>query len=478
MRKSYILALMIYHKFSKFVKKLGHKITKERALIGLGVIMLTILATNALTLLLYKNKTYPNTKLNNVSMANIHFAELPKYSREIIHLPDSLSFKIDSNSRSLTPQEIGISVNYDQITKSIKTNRHWLPIINLFTDQQNSGQYVIDSNTFENGIKNINNELKIQPSDASIVIKDNSFAVSADQPGREIDLERSQETIIAGLKNNQSDINMPTKETPVKITENSLLDQLHKLQASSNTKISLKFNDKSLVISKSEITNLYLANGNDWQPSSSKINSLIDAKSKQFGLIAGNKKQASEAILSALTKNKSAVITLVAEPKLVRTYSYCVAAKGVDTKYLGAFRSKLQAVYADTRGWSADGKFSFKEVTSGCNYTAWLTAADLVPSFSSTICDNIWSCRVGNNVIINFDRWSNASPAWNDSGAGLDEYRSMVINHETGHWLGFRHRFCSGAGQLAPVMQQQSISLQSCKFNAWPTSGELADHKR
>ena len=49
----------------------------------------------------------------------------------------------------------------------------------------------------------------------------------------------------------------------------------------------------------------------------------------------------------------------------------------------------------------------------------------------------------------------------------------MVINHETGHWLGLGHAYCSGPGQLAPIMQQQSIDMQGCQINSWPLPWEL-----
>ena len=86
----------------------------------------------------------------------------------------------------------------------------------------------------------------------------------------------------------------------------------------------------------------------------------------------------------------------------------------------------------------------------------------------------MWSCRVGNAVIINQTRWLHASDSWNSAGGSLDSYRHYVVNHETGHWLGFGHAFCPGAGQLAPVMQQQSKGLQGCRHNTWPVSGELS----
>lgn len=87
-------------------------------------------------------------------------------------------------------------------------------------------------------------------------------------------------------------------------------------------------------------------------------------------------------------------------------------------------------------------------------------------------CDVVWSCRNGRNVVINEERWLGASPAWNEAGGSLSDYRQMVVNHETGHWLGFGHSQCGAPGAAAPVMEQQSMGLQGCAANPWPLAGE------
>jgi hypothetical protein len=49
----------------------------------------------------------------------------------------------------------------------------------------------------------------------------------------------------------------------------------------------------------------------------------------------------------------------------------------------------------------------------------------------------------------------------------------MVIDHETGHWLGQGHAFCARPGALAPVMQQQSKGMHGCRPNPWPLPWEI-----
>ncbi|MEO9323191.1 DUF3152 domain-containing protein [Nocardioides sp. C4-1] len=154
-----------------------------------------------------------------------------------------------------------------------------------------------------------------------------------------------------------------------------------------------------------------------------------------------------------------------------RTVTYSVVVDGRVRADVGEFRRQAQQTFDDARGWRGTGVV-FRPVGSGGSFTLVLAEAGRVPSYSSG-CSATWSCRVGRWVIINQDRWLGASPAWNAAGESRRDYRHMVVNHETGHWLGKGHAGCPRPGALAPVMQQQSKGTQGCRLNPWPTPAEL-----
>lgn len=151
-----------------------------------------------------------------------------------------------------------------------------------------------------------------------------------------------------------------------------------------------------------------------------------------------------------------------------RTYTYEVRARGAVASDLEAFAAHAAATLADPRGWSMGGSLGYQRVASGGQLTLWLAEPSTMTSFSSA-CSASWSCRVGRNVIVNDLRWRTASPAWTRS---LEDYRHYVVVHELGHWLGQGHSTCPGNGAPAPVMLQQSKSLQGCVANVWPLGGE------
>lgn len=153
--------------------------------------------------------------------------------------------------------------------------------------------------------------------------------------------------------------------------------------------------------------------------------------------------------------------------------TYSVTVKGNPSSDLEEFRDLAAEILNDLHGWVRAGVY-FREVSGDADFSLVLSEAAYLPSYSS-ICSVDWSCRIGNNVIINDNRWKNASEPWNRSGGSLRDYRHMVINHEAGHFLGHRDNVpvCTEDGMRAPLMQQQSIDLRGCRFNPWPLDEEL-----
>jgi hypothetical protein len=154
----------------------------------------------------------------------------------------------------------------------------------------------------------------------------------------------------------------------------------------------------------------------------------------------------------------------VDDTKPSAVYRYKITTAGKVTSDINEFRKKVAETLKDARGWAQAG-VSFVEVTSGEQFEIQLIEPALLPARYPGICDSYYSCRVGRYVMINDDRWQGATSVWTGS---LRDYQHMVVNHEVGHRLGRGHINCPAAGQLAPVMLQQSINLQGCLFNPWP----------
>ncbi|MGW7438946.1 DUF3152 domain-containing protein [Streptomyces sp. NPDC054849] len=144
------------------------------------------------------------------------------------------------------------------------------------------------------------------------------------------------------------------------------------------------------------------------------------------------------------------------------------------------FAEAVHRTLNDPRSWAHGGAMTFERVPGGgADFVitlaspgttgTWCAKSGLDTTIDNVSCDSASTDR----VMINAFRWAQGSPTY-----GPDQmfaYRQMLINHEVGHRLGHGHVNCRTPGALAPIMQQQTKSLDidgvQCKPNPWVHPG-------
>lgn len=445
---------------------------RQASYIGLGLLGIFIIL-NLVVLVMYRDQTFPKLVLNGNKVGNRSRDELAHDLDRFKVLPDSITLSAYDKKVTVKTGELGITINKTKTIDSLFNQRSWLPIVNLLKTRQGRVVTVVDEKKLAAQEKSLAETFSKAPTDAALVLNNGTFNITNPADGYSFDWQKSRQVIISNLQQTKSTAAMVTNTKKPKILSKDLENTKKELEAAQNTKVALTYNGQTTTATAAQIGSWYKITGTKAELDQAAVRAYVVATGNGWGIRVQNIDAAVSGIASSLQARKALTFSVVAAPKARKTFSYCVAAKGVDASNLAGLRAKLASTYADGRGWGLGGDVSFVEVTSGCNFTVWLSAASLMSSFGA-ICDSLWSCAVSPNVILNFDRWTGASDAWNAAGGSLDNYRSMVINHETGHWLGFGHRNCGGTGQPAPVMQQQSISLQGCTFSPWPNAAELS----
>ncbi|MFF8433458.1 DUF3152 domain-containing protein [Streptomyces bacillaris] len=142
----------------------------------------------------------------------------------------------------------------------------------------------------------------------------------------------------------------------------------------------------------------------------------------------------------------------------------------------GLFAEAVQKTLNDNRSWAHNGAMTFERISSGSpdfvitlaspgTTGEWCAKSGLDTTVDNVSCDSASTDR----VMINAYRWAQGSATFGPKN--LLAYRQMLINHEVGHRLGHNHVSCRTPGALAPVMQQQTKTLDidgiKCKPNPW-----------
>nr|WP_245646308.1 DUF3152 domain-containing protein [Nocardiopsis trehalosi] len=130
------------------------------------------------------------------------------------------------------------------------------------------------------------------------------------------------------------------------------------------------------------------------------------------------------------------------------------------------FAAAVEQILGDERGWTGGDDVALRRVDSGpADIRVALAAPATVDAMCAPLRTNGYvSCTQNGRAIINQNRWVSGVEHFDGD---LETYRTYVVNHEVGHALGHGHVGCPGAGEPAPVMQQQTFGLDGCAPNGW-----------
>ncbi len=460
-----------------FAKKLPGKRNRRLlwGVIGLSSIVVLFVIANIAVASMYRGKVLPRTMLEQTPIGGQKVNDLEK--TKLANAQNFIILKDDTKIFGLYLKDVGLEPDWAAIKK--QTEKHgWFPLLSLLKPQRISMTYTSNKAVLEEKVKVLNTIFGSPAIPAHITYENGVFREIAAVGASEIDANKLIPLVKTTINKKKREVLPPYKHAAPPVSVIALAPLVAGFQKSLETKIIVSHGAKSRQVTKTEIGNLYIPaeNGQSMQVNAGAAEALVQAIAKEFGITLVNTTASAAALSRGVTRNETTSIALVATTDAV-VRRYCTAVRGVDASVLGELQGKLAAVYSDPRGWGLGGHVAFTHTASGCDYTVWLSAATSMTSFGG-VCDSYYSCRSGNNVVINYDRWTGATDPWNAAGGSLEDYRVMVINHETGHWLGFGHATCPGTGQPAPVMQQQSISLGGCTFNPWPTVSETSTLKQ
>lgn len=135
------------------------------------------------------------------------------------------------------------------------------------------------------------------------------------------------------------------------------------------------------------------------------------------------------------------------------------------------FAETVMATLNDPRGWGGDGSVVFSRTDDAADIRVVLASPDRVDAMCAPLTTRgVYSCGRNGHAALNFTRWSQGTEE-TPTGADLVTYREYLVNHEVGHLLGHQHVQCPAEGELAPIMQQQSVRAAPCVLNGWPFPG-------
>jgi hypothetical protein len=448
--------------------------------IGLVIGLSLLGAADGLARWYYHDRVYPGVKVADQALGGQSLrAVAGQLERSLSQ--DPIKLTINTTEYRLTPQQLGVSVDSDAVTKAVRASGRTKPLALLgvgetLVSQPLALEYRINDRVMDATVARLANENSHPAADAVPVIIGATPLILAEKAGQQVDQAKLKDSLLLALKRHQPVRLSTTRLVPALATSAYTID-IDDARTKLGLALSIKVRTRTVTPTPADLAGWLVFGdpGRGVRVDAGRIGAYLAAVPGTFDRAA-----AQQVIAAALAANQplaytattrrnvapTTVSSAAASPQA--TYTYCVAARGASDDQLAALARQSQAVLERPEGWALGGRIKLMAVPGGCNFTLWL-AEDKAMSEFSTACNRQATCRSGNDVIMNLARWQAAPAEWKGT---VEAYQTEMINHEVGHWLGFDHARCVADAPAAPV-SQVTLTVAGCSPQWHPVPAEL-----
>ncbi len=447
-------------------------------LAGLGLFVGLNLAAGTF----YANRVYPGVHVDNLAVGGWTFDELHQKLPQAIPKP-ALSAVLGAGHYSLALGEVGSGTNAD-LERNVREAGRLTPlplagVVGSFFAKPISPVFVLSDDAVDRSVAVLAAAVERTPSNAAVMIHGVDVFVLADKSGVHLDRAAAAAAIRAAYGHVATVSINPVRLEP-SVVAADYANEATQAQAMITTNVQILIKKAKYSPTPAQIASWVVFQG----PSKgitvdtagvavfvATIPGSFDRSGTVNAVVAAlNARQGVS--FSPSTKKPTAGPTQgsLAAVGPAASYSYCL------DETAGAAPTLATATAASLGAggsWTLGGKLHFALAKTGCNFTVRLANTAVMAALDPA-CEHQSTCRIHNDLAIAIDNWAKAPSSW---AGDTTSYRTELINHVVGQWLGFEHPTCSVAATQATVLSTPSLLIGGCSPKWYPVPAELQDTK-
>lgn len=433
-----------------------------RRWVGAGVGVVLFMGLNVGVSWFYHDRIYPGVRVGTLAVGGLSAAAAEAKLTGAAELP-ALTATVGSVKYELDVKRLAGTDSEATVARAKAVGRSsWLPVVGLaeaWLAQPVSPQYRVDEVAVRSVVRDLAGRADYRARDAVPLVVGGQVIMVAERPGRSVDQAVSVRRIVGAIGKGGS-VTLATEQVAPVVSAADYAGAVAGAQARMALRLVIAVKKVSYSPTGSQIGGWlrFGKPGSEVVVDETGVGAYVGTLPGRF-----DRKAAVAAVVGAVTNGQNLAYRV--STKAVTAVKPEVTANGLVATYRVCLRGddrdgKLAAVLGDV-AWRLDGRVMFAVATADCDVRLSLVPVSRLGAVAQG-CVAKLSCVVPGELAVNAASWADPPVVWK---AGLAAYRTEVVNHVLGQWLGFDHGSCVSGGVLSSESERPAVVLGGCAPN-------------